>query len=63
MGWRKIAALIGLAGVAGVTATGVAVARSERRRQAYTPDEVRDRLRERLAESHEPDAGEGRDRR
>ena len=55
MGWRKIAALIGLA--------GVAVARSERRRQAYTPDEVRTRLRERLAESHEPDAGEGRDRR
>jgi hypothetical protein len=63
MGWRKIAALVGLAGIAGVTATGVAVARSERRRQAYTPDEVRSRLRERLAESGEPDAGEGRDRR
>ena len=62
MGWRKIATIIGLAGVAGVTATGVAVARSERRRRAYTPDEVRTRLRERLAESHEPDAGEGRDR-
>jgi len=62
MGWRKIATIIGLAGVAGVTATGVAVARSERRRQAYTPDEVRTRLRERLAESHEPDADEGRDR-
>ena len=51
MGWRKIATIIGLAGVAGVTATGVAVARSERRRQAYTPDEVRARLLARHAEA------------
>jgi hypothetical protein len=50
--WRKIAALAGLAGLAGVTATGVAVARDERRRRAYTPDEVRSRLHERLAESN-----------
>jgi hypothetical protein len=63
MGWRKIAAIVGLAGAAGVAATGVAVARSERRRQAYTPDEVRERLRERLAEPAEPDAGKGRERR
>jgi hypothetical protein len=49
--WRRIAALAGLAGLAGVAATGVAVARDERRRQAYTPDEVRNRLHERLAES------------
>jgi hypothetical protein len=48
--WRRIAALAGLAGVAGVAATGVAVTRAERRRQAYTPDEVRARLRERLAD-------------
>jgi hypothetical protein len=47
MKWWK---LLGLAGVAGVTATGVIVARSERRRRAYTPEEVRARLHERYAE-------------
>lgn len=41
--------IIGLAGLAGVAATGVAVVRSERRRRAYTPDEVRSRLHERVA--------------
>ncbi|MBM6402996.1 hypothetical protein JQN72_01875 [Phycicoccus sp. CSK15P-2] len=44
--WVK---LLGVAGVAGVVATGVLVARDERQRRAYTPDEVRDRLRERAA--------------
>ena len=43
--WWKI---VGLAGLAGVAATGVAVVRSERRRRAYTPDEVRTRLHRRL---------------
>ncbi|WP_169729472.1 hypothetical protein [Thermoactinospora rubra] len=43
--WWKI---LGLAGVAGVAATGVAIARAERRRRAYTPEEVRVRLRERV---------------
>ena len=47
MTWWK---LVGLAGVAGVAATGVIVARGERRRRAYTPDEVRSRLHERYAE-------------
>ena len=42
---------LGLAGVVGVVATGVAVARQERQRRAYTPDEVRTRLRERLADA------------
>jgi hypothetical protein len=46
--------LIGLAGLAGVAATGVVIARAERRRRAYTPDEIRARLRERAAA-----AGEG----
>jgi hypothetical protein len=46
--WWK---LVGLASVVGVAATGVVVARAERRRRAYTPDEVRDRLRTRLAEA------------
>ncbi|MEU4409935.1 hypothetical protein AB0F88_35940 [Streptosporangium sp. NPDC023963] len=48
MRWWKV---LGLAGVAGVAATGVVIARAERRRQAYTPDEIRARLRARLEES------------
>jgi hypothetical protein len=40
-----------LAGLAGVAATGVVIARAERRRRAYTPGEVRERLHARLAES------------
>lgn len=40
---------IGLAGVVGVAATGAAIARNERERHAYTPDEVRERLHERHA--------------
>ncbi|MEU8316075.1 hypothetical protein [Micromonospora sp. NPDC048887] len=44
MRWWKV---LGLAGLAGVAATGVVVARAERRRRAYTPEEIRDRLRER----------------
>ncbi|WP_198347948.1 hypothetical protein [Plantactinospora sp. KBS50] len=48
MRWWKI---VGLAGLAGVAATGVVVARAERKRRAYTPEEIRDRLRERHAEA------------
>ena len=48
--WFKLA---GLAGVAGVAATGVILARSQRQRQSYTPDEVRARLHERLAEAEQ----------
>ena len=40
-----------MAGLAGVAATGVVVARAERKRRAYTPDEVRERLHRRLAET------------
>jgi hypothetical protein len=39
-----------MAGLAGVAATGVVLARSERRRRAYTPDEIRERLHARVAE-------------
>jgi hypothetical protein len=45
--WWKV---VGLAGVAGVAATGVIVVRKERQRRTYTPDEIRDRLHARLAE-------------
>jgi len=57
--WWKI---LGLAGVAGVAATGVIVAREERRRRAYTPEEIRSRLHERYAEvaaSGEPPQRQG----
>jgi len=48
MRWWKV---LGLAGLAGVAATGVVVARAERRRRAYTPEEIRERLRERHAKA------------
>ncbi|UGT41816.1 hypothetical protein LTV02_38960 [Nocardia yamanashiensis] len=47
MRWWKV---LGLAGAAGVAATGVVIVRSERKRRAYTPDQVRDRLHARLDE-------------
>ncbi|GIF39722.1 hypothetical protein [Actinoplanes xinjiangensis] len=47
MRWWKIA---GLAGLAGVAATGAVIARAERKRRAYTPEEIRGRLHERVAE-------------
>ncbi|MCV7399562.1 hypothetical protein H7K24_05265 [Mycobacterium fragae] len=48
---RTIWKLLGLAGVLGVAAGGVLVVRDQRRRKAYTPDEIRDRLHQRLAEA------------
>jgi hypothetical protein len=51
MRWLK---MLGLAAFAGVAATGVVIIRDQRRRSAYTPDEVRDRLHARLAENPEP---------
>jgi hypothetical protein len=48
MRWWK---WLGLAGLAGVAATGVVAARDERRRQAYTPEEIRDRLHERVVQA------------
>jgi hypothetical protein len=50
MRWWKVA---GLAAFAGVTATGVVIARDERRRRAYTPEEIREQLHARLAETPE----------
>ncbi|MGC4855024.1 hypothetical protein ACLQ24_16935 [Micromonospora sp. DT4] len=53
MRWWKIAGLAGLAGLAGVAASGVVIARAERRRRAYTPEEIRQRLLERHAQANE----------
>jgi hypothetical protein len=52
--------VLGVAGLAGVAASGVVVARAERRRRAYTPDEVRSRLQERVAAAHGQAAQEQR---
>jgi hypothetical protein len=54
MRWWKV---VGLAGLAGVAATGVVIARAERKRRAYTPAEVRERLHGRLAETSSDDIG------
>ena len=43
--------LIGVAGLAGVAATGVVVTRRRRAQKQYEPDELRDRLHRRLAEA------------
>ena len=48
---NRVWKIAGIAGLVGVVATGALVARNERFRRAYTPDEVRDRLRERLEEA------------
>jgi hypothetical protein len=48
MRWWK---WLGLAGVVGVAATGAVVVRAERERRAYTPEEIRERLRSRAAET------------
>lgn len=48
MRWWK---WLGLASMVGVAATGAVVARGQRQRHAYTPDEVRARLHARLAEA------------
>lgn len=42
--------IIGLAGLAGVAATGVVIARRRRAQHDYDPDELRERLHQRLAE-------------
>jgi hypothetical protein len=45
MHWK----LVGLAGLAGVAATGVVLARKRRAQRHYEPDELRERLHRRLA--------------
>ena len=48
MRWYKV---LGLAAFAGVATTGAVIVRDQRRRRAYTPDEIRERLHARLAET------------
>jgi len=44
---------LGVAGLAGVAATGVVIARDQRQRTQMTPDDVRARLHERLEDGTE----------
>jgi hypothetical protein len=46
--------LIGVAGLAGVAATGVVVARRRRGHRDYDPAELRAKLHERLADAARP---------
>jgi LPXTG-motif cell wall-anchored protein len=48
---------IGLAGLAGVAAGGVVVTRRRRAHQQYSPDELRARLHQRLAEAANEKSG------
>ena len=57
----RLAKVIGIAAFLGVAATGVVIVRDERKRRAYTPEEIKDRLRARLAEAGSGvDIGSGR---
>jgi hypothetical protein len=47
--------LLGVAGLAGVTATGVVVARRRRAHREYDPEELRAKLHARLAEVPPPE--------
>lgn len=48
----KIWKVVGLAGVVGVAASGALTVRAERQRRAYTPEEIRSRLHDRVAAAH-----------
>lgn len=53
----KVWKWLGVAGIAGVAATGAAlVARGERERRAYTPEDVRARLHERAVQLRDEDS-------
>jgi len=47
----KLWKALGLAGLAGVTATGVIIARDQRKRAQLEPDDIRSRLQQRVAEA------------
>lgn len=46
----KLWKVLGIAGLTGVAATGAIIAREQRKRAQVTPDDVRRRLHERLAD-------------
>jgi hypothetical protein len=46
----KLWKILGIAGMTGVAATGAIIAREQRKRAQVTPEDVRRRLHERLAD-------------
>ena len=58
---RGIWKWVGLAGAAGVVAGGALVARDQRRRNAYTPEDIRARLHTRVALAGAEDAEDAED--
>ena len=56
----KLWKVLGLAGLAGVAATGVIMAREQRQRSQLEPEEIRSRLHERLQQAQ---ISAGRDER
>ena len=56
----KIWKALGLAGLAGVAATGVVIARDQRKRSDLTPEEIKDRLHQRLVSEGQATSGEPR---
>jgi hypothetical protein len=54
--------VLGLAGLAGVTAAGVIIAREQRQRTQLAPEEIRARLQQRLEQARSaPNSGMSRD--
>jgi hypothetical protein len=51
----KLWKALGLAGLAGVAATGAIIARNQRARTQLTPDEIRERLHRRVEEAEGTD--------
>jgi hypothetical protein len=47
----KLWKVLGIAGLAGVAATGVIMARDQRQRAQLEPEEIRDRLQQRLEQA------------
>ncbi len=58
----KLWKILGLAGLAGVAATGAIIARGQRQRAQLTPEQVRSRLHQRLAEAETHPARSAEDR-
>ncbi len=52
----KLWKALGLAGLAGVAATGAIIARDQRQRAQLTPEEIKDRLRARVEATASGDA-------
>jgi len=55
----KLWKVLGVAGLAGVTATGVIIARDRRKRTQLEPDDIRARLHERLEEAGDTASEQG----